>query len=140
MQSVRRAAQGQQGREAGGAALRPLSPVRVPMRAKGLTPDHSPSDPAVARVRQRVLAMKRRKGSSLKPTALADVLDGLWKKVRTVRSGKGLATLLNNGLSDADNATLLRPQADYGEICRLVWEGLGRICTVRRRPAADAQV
>jgi hypothetical protein len=55
---------------------------------------------------------------------LTDVLDRLWNIVRDARGAKPLSGLLNNGLTDAENHTLFRPDTGYGEICSLVWKGM----------------
>jgi hypothetical protein len=48
----------------------------------------------------------------------------LWNIVRDARGAKPLSGLLNNGLTDAENHTLFRPDTGYGEICSLVWKGM----------------
>ena len=93
-------------------------------RPPELTPDHLLKDAAVRRIHDGILKMPRGAKGSGSPTTLIDVLDRLWNIVRDARGAKPLSGLLNNGLTDAENHTLFRPDTGYGEICRLVWKGM----------------
>jgi hypothetical protein len=89
-----------------------------------LTPGHFRKDAAVRRIADGIRKMPRGSKGSGSSTTLADVLDRLWNIIRAARGAKPLSGLLNNGLTDAENQILLRPDTGYGEICDLVWKGM----------------
>ncbi len=100
-------------------------PVRRP---RELTPGHYLADPAVARLHRELSKRRSSRKGSAGPITLPDVLDRLWRIVGAARRSRDLGRLLNNGLSNNENRRLLESNTGYGEICRLVWKGLVRVC------------
>jgi hypothetical protein len=88
----------------------------------------------VHRLHQELQKLASSGPSPSKPVTLTDVLAGLWEKVNEARGRHSLSGLLNNGLTDEENRTLLQPATGYGEICKLVWKGLVAVGRSKTRP------